>query len=463
MFSLKYGNSVLAIILFFQYAGQFTTIDAQTSSPPAISNQFDVRFHPGPPLYAGDLVSVEVYSQAGANLQDQELAVSLAGSSPTVLGTAKFTPVSGNKFLATLQWFWNTGGLAPGTYSLQFSITPAKTEWQQTVDLEVAPPGADAHWITAKNSCCNVYVISGTAAERDLPLLLPEIDIQASQVQGELHHQLSKKIDINLLPVVLGQSGFTTDQIYVSYADLNYTDTNFLLVLHHEMVHFVDADMGGDLRPLILGEGLAVYLTGGHYRDEPLSWRAAALPELGPYIPLTNLADNFYSWQHEIGYLEASSLLEFMVHTWGWDAYNTFYRDIHPVAGGSEAQALDKALQVHFGLTLRQLDDRFLHFLLSIPVIPQLRDDVQLTADLFDTIRLFQQVRQPSAFFQQVWLPDAKQMRQRGIVADYLPRSISPKDEEIEISLVAAGNDWLKGDFNGAEKKLYLVDRQLKP
>jgi len=277
-----------------------------------------------------------------------------------------------------------------------------------------------------------------------------------------MNHQLSKKIDINLVPIVLGQSGFTTDEIYISYADLNYTDTDILTVLHHEMVHFVDADIGGDLRPLILVEGLAVYMTGGHYRQEPLSWRAAVLPELGRYIPLTSLADNFYSWQHEIGYLEAGSLLEFMVQTWGWDAFNKFYRDIHPVQGGGEALAMDKALQIHIGLSLRQLDDRFSSYLQSIPIIPQLREDVQLTASLFDTIRLFQQERQPSAYFQQVWLPDARQMRDRAIIADYLARGIDPQDADMEAVLVKAGNYWLKGDFIAALRQLFLVKQDLQ-
>ncbi len=460
--SLKNSRFALILILLSQFFPQFAAsniLQAQQYTP---SDQFDVRFHPGPPLYVGDWISIEVYSQPGAKLQDQQLSVSLAGTTSTILGSTKFVPVAGNRFLATLQWFWNTSGLVPGVYSLLFSVTPAKTEWQQQVTLESPPPNSDARWITADNSCCHVHVISGTAAERDLNLLLPEIDQQVSQVQRELNHKLSKKIDLNLLPLVLGQSGITTDQIYVSYIDFNYTDTDFLIVLHHELVHIVDADIGGDLRPLILVEGLAVYMTGGHYRDEPLSRRAAALLELGRYIPLTNLADNFYSWQHEISYLEASSLIEFMVQTWGWDAYSKFYRDIHPVPGGSEAQAMDKALQFHFGLTLRQLNDRFLIYLQSIPVIPQLREDVALTVDLFDTIRLFQQERQPSAYFQQVWLPDAGQMREKGIVADYLPRGSNPQDVNIEVILVQAGNDWLKGDFLNAQKQLYLVEKQLQ-
>ncbi len=450
------------ILLLLQFIVFFSHVSAQTPTPPVPSQSFDVRFHPGPPIFVGDIVSVEIYSQPGAKLQDQELTVSLVSPTPKELGKTKFAPVSGSRFLASLQWFWDTKDLVPGTYTLQFSITPSGTKWQQQVTLKPTPAGPSPHWITAATTCCNVYAISGTAAERDLALLLPKIDDQARLVEQELNHTLTGKMEINLLPVVLGQSGFTTDKIYVSYTDLNYTDTDFLLVLHHEMVHYVDADMGGDLRPTLLVEGLAVYMTGGHYRDEPLSRRAAVLPELGRYIPLTNLADNFYSWQHEIGYVEAGSLLEYMIRTWGWDAYNKFYRDIHPVSGGSEAQAINKALQAHFSLTLRQLDDRFLSYLQSIPVIPQLRDDVQLTVDLFDTIRLFQQERQPSAYFQQVWLPDAKQMRGQGIVADYLPRSISAEDEEIEISLVAAGDDWVKGDFIGAEKQLYLINQQLR-
>ncbi len=462
MFFLRYRISTLAILLLLLLNVQGPWVSAQTPAPSLPAQSFDVRFHPGPPLYVGDLVSVEVYAPPGQNLQNQELTISLIDPSPKDLGKTKFSPVAGSRFLASLQWFWDTKDLAPGTYTLQFSITPLGTSWQQTVVLEAPPAGPSPHWVTAETACCNIYLISGSPAERDLSILLPEIENQARQVEQELHHTLSKKIEINLLPIVLGQSGFTTDEIYVSYTDLNYTDTDFLLVLHHEMVHFVDAEMGGDLRPTLLVEGLAVYMTGGHYRDEPLSRRAAALLELGRYIPLTNLGDNFYSWQHEIGYLEAGSLLEYMVQTWGWDAYNSFYRDIHPVKGGSEAQAIDVALQAHFGLTLRQLDDRFFSYLQSIPIIPQLRDDVQLTIDLFDTIRLFQQERQPSAFFQQVWLPDGKQMRQQGITADYLPRSGAPQDEEIEISLVAAGDGWRKGDFSGAEKQLFMVGQQLR-
>jgi hypothetical protein len=273
---------------------------------------------------------------------------------------------------------------------------------------------------------------------------------------------MAKKIDINFLPRILGQGGFATDEVYFSYPDINYVDTNLDLVLHHELVHIVDGDMGGGLRPLLLVEGLAVEMTGGHYRIEPLLQRAAVLPAIGAYVPLANLADNFYSWQHEIGYLEASALVNYMLNTWGWNAYNQFYRDIHPVEGGSDAAAIDQALQAHFKLSLRQLDDRFFRYLLSLPINPDLEQDVIATVALFDTVRDYQQQLDPSAYFQEVWLPDVAQMRTRGIVADFFRRDETSLDSEIESILVTAGDAWEKGNFSQVEQQLYSIKRLLR-
>ena len=116
--------------------------------------------------------------------------------------------------------------------------------------------------------------------------------------------------------------GLPSSEISVSYLDRNYASNSWELVVHHEMVHAIDGHLGGDFRPTIFVEGLAVYLTGGHYKPEPLMPRAAALlpAYLNQYIPLKTLADDFYASQHEIGYLEGASLIEYMVKTYGWDA-----------------------------------------------------------------------------------------------------------------------------------------------
>ena len=424
---------------------------------------YEVRIHPDQPLEVGDVVSFEVYSGPGENLQGQQLTVSLAESPATVLGSADFNSSAGNRFRSILQWVWNTKGLNLGQYSLEFTIKPAGVEWLQTIDLQPAPADNPYQWAVAETDCCNVHYITGTQAEKDLAQLLPEIEDQAQQVESELGHIVAQKIDIDLLPRVLGQGGFTADDIYLTYVNSNYTDTNLITVLHHELVHRVDADMGGDYKPLFLVEGLAVYMTGGHYRTEPLAQRCATLLKSGLYIPLTNLIDIFYNWQHEIGYLEAGSLVEYMVNTWGWSAYNSFYRDIHAVSGADDVAAIDHALTAHFGITLRLLDDRFQVYLEGFPINPDLQDDVLLTVQLFDTIRLFQQKRDPAAYFQEVWLPDSNDMRKRGIVADYVPRDGNPQNLTLEMMLNAAGVDWEKGNFSAGLQKLQLIQRQLQP
>ncbi len=133
-----------------------------------------------------------------------------------------------------------------------------------------------------------------------------------------------------LLPRLLGHGGFASREIAVSYLDRNYMAGDEATILHHEIIHILDSRLGGDLRPSALVEGLAVYLSGGHFKPEPILPRAAALlpaepgcvawsagstplPPSAPaegcgidgYIPLRRLIDNFYFEQHEIGYLEA--------------------------------------------------------------------------------------------------------------------------------------------------------------
>jgi len=103
---------------------------------------------------------------------------------------------------------------------------------------------------------------------------------------------------------VLGHGGFATRRSRSPYLDRNYAGSNFGLVLHHEMIHILDGRLGGEYRPSLFVEGLAVYQSGGHFKPEPLMPRAAALlpseTGLGRYIPLAELADNFYLSQHEI-------------------------------------------------------------------------------------------------------------------------------------------------------------------
>lgn len=419
-----------------------------------------VRFHPDDALRVGDIISIEVFTTNGQNLQHAKL---LVAEGSRELGTADFAGDGQGQFHAVLQWVWDTSNASPGNYSLSFSVVPNDTNWLQTVRLQEPLAGSTQYqWRTAQNDCCEVHYISNTAAERDLNKLLPLLDEKANQAAAALKTTITSKMRITLVPRLLGHGGFTTDEIVVSYPDVPYTDADFSQVVEHEMVHLLDGKLGGEYRPIIFIEGLAVYLTGGHYYKEPFIAKAAALVDLGWYIPLPYLANNFYPSQHEIGYLEAGALIAYMVQTWGWDNFSSFYRDMHPDPRHSDARAIDSALQKHFSITFQQLEDRFIQYLSNQPGIPDLRTGVSLEVDLYDSLRLYQVQLDPSAYYQRLWMPSSKDMRSRMIVADYLRSPETPVNHMVIELLRKASQDLRDGQYSKTEIALKEIQSTLK-
>jgi hypothetical protein len=407
---------------------------------PAPEDAFAVRLHPDGPLYVGDQVSLEIIAPRNADMEGQRVEVQVEGSQPDSLGPVDFGRFGiGGRSQATLLWAWDTSGLPAGDYDLAFAILPDGSTWTETVSLlpqsEVPAPEPQAEWAVAESDCCLVHYITGTAAERDLEYLLEMADEQAENASQRMGTELADSIPITFLPRVLGHGGFTSEEISVSYLDRNYAGSSTEIVLHHEMIHLLDGRLGGDLRPTLFVEGLAVYLTGGHFKPEPLMPRAAALLEpvagcvsasvtssaggglnaaptcgLSLYLPLAELADHFYFSQHEIGYLQAGALVEYMVENWGWQAFSEFYRDIHLHDEG-QGGAIEAALQEHFGLTLAELENGFVKALGELPLTPELVHDVRLTVLFYDTVRRYQMALDMSVYFLTAWLPDNCQMR----------------------------------------------------
>jgi hypothetical protein len=474
----------------------FTPIPATLTPTRSSSTAFTVHLHPDGPLYVGDQVSLEVITPEGLDFQGDSVYVhvDVAGGTQTLEG--KFARYGiGGRSQATLLWAWDTTGLPAGDYSLDLSIPMERLEWSESVSLlpaeQVPPPEPGAAWARAETDCCLVYYITGTAAERDLPALLQTVEQQAEKAVRQLGPLSEKPLEITFLPRVLGHGGFTGQEISVSYLDRNYAGNHPDVVVHHEMIHALDARLGGELRPTMLVEGLAVYLTGGHFKYEPLMPRAADLlpPKpgcipakqvlagnpgpvcsLGWYLPLVPLLDQFYNSQHEIGYLEAGSLVEFMVKTWGWAAFSAFYRDIHPQnetgeevphSAGPQARAVNAALVAHFGITIEQLEQRYLNALEAEALLPELEEDVRLSVGFYDTLRRYQQLLDPSAYFLTAWLPEGSQMREKGIVADYLRRPPGLENAVIEAMLVEADHGVLNGEFSTVEQILGAVNAVL--
>jgi hypothetical protein len=424
---------------------------------------FIVRLHPEDGLYTGDQVSFEVIAPPGLAVDERSLHVSLAGME---LGQAGFTPFGiGGRFQATLLWAWDTSGLAPGSYRLDFRLEPDGPAWSQAVELldVQSLPAVErlAAWQSAQTACCIVHYVSGTPAERDLPAILVTVQAQAESASRRMGAALPEEISVVLLPRVLGHGGFANYEIAVSYLERNYANNNLEQVVHHEMVHILDRQLGGEYLPSLFVEGLAVYLSRGHYKREPLLSRAAALVQQGGYLSLARLADDFYQSQHEIGYLQAGALVQYMVNTWGWDAFNDFYRSIEPPEDGRPSSAIDRALQAQWGLSLAELEARFVNELARQALNPDMADDLRLSAAYYDIVRRYQQALDPSAYFLTAWLLDGREMRSREIVADYLRHPDEPLNLALEAMLAAAGEHLRLGQYPQAGRLLHAVQRAL--
>jgi hypothetical protein len=444
-----------------------TLTPAPTAAPtPQVKVEFSVRLHPDGPLYVGDQVSIEVISPDNVNLEEKNVRVQVSGDSPNNLGSSGFEGYGiGGRMQATFNWVWDTTHLEAGDYQFDFAVQPDGPTWIETVSLlpavKIPSPEPQARWETIVLGCCEVHFITGTEFARDLPELLDLIEQQAEDAVQRMGIEFDERIPITVLPRVLGHGGFASNEIYVSYIDSNYAGNDLSQVLHHEMIHILDGRLGGEVRPPLLVEGLAVYQSGGHFKKEPLMSRAAALLDLGWYLPLPQLADSFYTSQHEIGYLEGAALVQFMVTRYGWQAFNDFYRDIHPHPSGEQSKALDQALQNHFGLTLEQLEGKFKTELYRQHTNPDMHDDLFLTVAYYEAVRRYQQMLDPSAYFLTAWLPGGEQMRQRGIVADYLRRPSTPENIAIEKLLVRVDKELRAGNYTEAEKALLKVNEKL--
>jgi hypothetical protein len=446
-----------------------STAIIQQAIPSCTTPCLTVRIFPDGGLHSGDWISLQVVAPQGVDLSQQHLTIRISSGSPdsntdqpiiAILGPADFVQDYAQSWIANLIWAWDTRNLKANLYTLDFSVTPKGLAWKQSIRL--APPTPDSpHWARAQSLCCTFDYITGTAAERDLAAIKRSADLQALSVTQLLRTPYQSSIPIILVPRVLGQGGFTSDKIYISYLDRNYSSDNFSLILHHEMVHFLDVQMGGDLRPEFFEEGLAVYLSGGHYTHEPLLFTAATLSEQGLYRPFPGLIDAFYSAQHETCYMEAAALVEWMVNTWGWNAFSSFYRDIHSDPSGSQAQAVNQALEKHFHLSLFQVEDRFMNILSQQPSNPDLESLIRLTAHYFDTVRRYQQLLDPSAYFRQVWLLNIDAMVSKGIVADYIRHPENTPNLTIELLLMNARQEMNAGNNARATQTIQAVNQAL--
>ncbi|HZD09851.1 MAG TPA: hypothetical protein VE553_00770, partial [Candidatus Binatia bacterium] len=337
---------------------------------------------------------------------------------------------------------------------------------QVVLMVPILPPQArpvrerGQQWVEAETDCCTLRVVSGTAADRDLSELLTAVQSALDEAAARLEVEPSSKIDLYLIDRVIGQGGYASSNMVISYLDRNYAGGGLNEVLIHEATHLLDREFAPD-RIAFLAEGLAVWTAGGHYKQENIDQRVKALLETNLYLPLPDLVNDFYRKQHEIGYLEAGGFINYLVNTYGWEATRDFYSDVHPQLNGQDVDALEQALERHFDVSLAELESQWMAYLDALPRSGQAVGDLLTTVRYYDLMRDYQLQYDPTAHFLQAWLPYPQELEQRGLTADVTRHPTSEMNVTLEVMLGAVDEAIAAGDLNRANVILDSVERAL--
>ncbi len=432
----------------------------------------DIFFFPVPQLVAGDQVSIQVMPTISRGLAPNDVDVwILLDGQELVTGNLNWRKLSGDT-VGLYQWVWDTTDQA-GEHTVTAILDPLDLiqigdedpdNNQATITVEIQPTSAlsdievNGQWQTATTSCCVVHTVTGTAADRDLEELLPQIEAAFAQASLMLEEPLAKPYHIYLVDRVFGQGGYTNDKMVVSYLDRNYAGGNLSELLVHEATHLIDNAFAPD-QITFLSEGIAVWAAGGHYQPQDLGQWTVALIELGQYVSIAEVINSFFATQHEISYLEAASLIDYMVNTYGWPMVRRFLSEATVDDGATLADAVDINMRVFFGRTLEQVEADWMNYLRQLPRDRLARENLSTTVRYYEVMRRYQIAYDPTAYYLYAWLPSPELAEQKQATADFTRHPELDVNIALEAMLQAANQSLLQGNINQSNALLDSVDR----
>ncbi len=432
----------------------------------------NVVLYPVPTIYAGDKVTFQVLPGVPESIEVTSVGVDISVDGQP-LSTGALTRRNWNgQAEGVFEWAWDTTN-APGDHIVRVELDAQDAiqagdedpgnnvvEFPVTVMAAAARPDseAEAAWVETEIGCCIIHVVSGTAAERDLPELSEALESAVLEASNRLSERPNKKLNVYFIDRVLGQGGFAGSDMVVSYVDRRYAGGGLRELLVHEAVHVIDQQFAPQ-RISFLAEGLAVWSSGGHYKAEELNNRSAALLALGKYIPLAELVNDFYPVQHEIGYLQAAGFVTYLIEQGGWSTFRAFYSDVTSEDGETLAGALDANLQRYYGKTLAQIETEWMAYLTSLPADPAAVSDLATTIRYYDVMRRYQQAYDPTAYFLNAWLPHPTAVREQGNPADLSRSPATELNITLELMLHTADVALRAGDYQRANVLLDSVAR----
>lgn len=396
--------------------------------------EFIVEAFPDAPYHVGDVLSFRVTYTGSEAIQGTKIRLAFADSPGDILESSSF---GGYSKQAVFYWAVDTIDHPPGVLDFIFSIPERNQTWQFNLPLLPKPAQRSAEWLTVNTSCCTIHYLSGTDAEEQIDSIQRTLENETAEAYAQFASQITREdapleepLSLFLIPIVVGHGGFAADSAVMTFSDRNWAGMNLEMLSHHEIVHVIDRYLNEGPRPALLSEGIAVYLTGGHYRKGDTLERAAALVAEGLYIPLVDITDDFYAAQHEIGYMEAAGLVAYLSNMWGWETFLEFYFILPE--GGRDSEIISSALENKLGITMAELEMDFVDYLSSLTPSAETRADVRLTIRTYDLIRRYQTLAIPNANFRSAWWPPIEVMLEEGIVGDYAFREKSPFNVIIE-------------------------------
>ena len=323
------------------------------------------------------------------------------------------------------------------------------------------PPPVDFTWAVSESRHFQFYYMPGTAAERDLPQLATLTEASLARISAILEMGFDGQMSIYFVPRIFWQGGaaYGGKVQLISYLDRNYTGIETWTYFTHEGTHALAQDL---LQPEdnsggpdgVLVEGLAVWASGGHYRQEPLDAWAAVVAGSNGYIPLATLrAGPFYDFQHEISYLEGASFVKFLVEQYGLDKL----KELYGLATGDAAH--DEALvQRLYSTGYDALEADWLAYLASLPPTPEQAETWHLQVRSFDLMRRYETELDPDARLlpsgpPPEWTNDTLKV--------FVHRAGAPVNVVLETAFIAAQERLHGDDPDGAEALLKDVEAAL--
>lgn len=393
----------------------------------------------------------------GANAISASVTITPATEGLTVTG-----PLDGR-----LDYWWAVRDRAGALTRRSDSVAlPGPLDALAHTEPITAPAKID--WTERATPHFRLYAAPGTAAERDLGALARTAEASYAQAATLITPTKAVSVSVYLVPRVFWQGGVTYgpgEGVVISYLDRNYAGIDPWSYLVHEETHALSnylVQPGGEVGGL-LGEGVAVYVTGGHYGLEPIDAWAAALAASPQYIPLCRLRYDFYAAQHEIAYQEGASFVGYLVRTYGAEAFKQIYMAQQPQRGNRKVDveafcASDNRQAVApTGKTAGALEQDWLAYLKTIHPTDEQRQAWDLTVRFFDTMRRYQETRDPPARD----LPPPPKEWDRATNVKFLNAATGRRAAVLETMLGAVEPAIQAGDVAHAAALLDAIERSL--